>query len=522
MLPDKVAVFDTTLRDGEQAAGTRLGSREKLTLARQLARLNVDIIEAGYPNSSPEDFEAVRLIAEEIEGPAICALSRVVPEDIHACGKALAKARRPRIHTGIGASDIHVMGKFRDDRYGRTLAEKRVTILRLAVDAVRLAKNYVDDVQFYTEDAGRSDLDYLCEMIDAVIDAGATVINIPDTTGYTVPEQYGALICRVRSKVPNIARVTISVHCHDDLGLAVSNSLAGIQNGARQVEGTINGIGERAGNASLEEIVMALRTRRDYFGLDTAIDAREFRRTSRMVADMLGIPVPPNKAVVGSNAFSHSSGIHVDGFLKDRQTYEIMLPEDVGFEKSNVVLTARTGRAGLRDRLERLGYHLSKEELDQAYQRFLAVADKKQEVYDEDLVAIVHDELRPAEEIFQIEYLHIDSGTTTIPTATVSLRIAGESGDAETRKAAAIGDGPVDAVYKAICAATNIPARLVNYEIRSVTSGTEALGEATVHLEHDAVKVVGRGASTDVIEASARAYVDGLNKLSTLMRRRST
>lgn len=516
MLPNKVAVFDTTLRDGEQAAGTRLGSREKVTLAKQLARLNVDIIEAGYPNSSPEDFEAVRQIAEEIEGPTICALSRVVPDDIHACGKALAKARRPRIHTGIGASDIHVMGKFRDERYGRTLEEKRVTILKLAVDAVKLARTYVDDVEFYTEDAGRSDLDYLCQMIEAVIDAGATVVNIPDTTGYTVPEQYGGLIRSVRERVPNIDRVTISVHCHDDLGLAVSNSLAGVQNGARQVEATINGIGERAGNASLEEIVMALRTRRDYYGLDTAIDAREFRRTSRMVADMLGIPVPPNKAVVGANAFAHSSGIHVDGFLKDRQTYEIMQPEDVGFEKSHVVLTARTGRAGLRDRLEKLRYNLSKEELDQAYQRFLAVADKKQEVFDEDLIAIVHDELHPAEETYSIEYLHIDSGTTIIPTATVALRIAGES---ESRRTASIGDGPVDAVYKAISSAAKTSARLVSYDIRSVTSGTEALGEATVQLQQGEIKVIGRGASTDVIEASARAYVDGLNKLSALGRR---
>ncbi len=517
MLSNKVAIFDTTLRDGEQAAGTRLGSREKLTLARQLSRLNVDIIEAGYPNSSPEDFEAVRQIAEQIEGPIICALSRAVPEDIHACGKALAKARRPRIHTGIGASDIHVMGKFRDERYGRTLAEKRVTILRMAVEAVKLAKTYVDDVEFYTEDAGRSDLDYLSEMIEAAIEAGATVVNIPDTTGYTVPEQYGTLIRSVRERVSNIDRVTISVHCHDDLGLAVSNSLAGVQNGARQVEATINGIGERAGNASLEEIVMALRTRRDYFGLDTGIEAREFRRTSRMVADMLGIPVPPNKAVVGSNAFAHSSGIHVDGFLKDRQTYEIMQPEDVGFEKSHVVLTARTGRAGLRDRLEKLGYTLTKEELDQAYQRFLAVADKKQEVYDEDLIAIAHDELHPAEETYQIEYLHIDSGTSTIPTATVCLRTAEES-----RKAASIGDGPVDAVYRAISAATNNSARLTSYDIRSVTSGTEALGEATVHLEQGDNKVVGRGASTDVIEASARAYVDGLNKLAALSRRQSS
>jgi 2-isopropylmalate synthase len=526
MMSNKVAIFDTTLRDGEQAAGTRLGRREKLALARQLARLNVDIIEAGYPNSSPEDFEAVREISEEIEGPVICALSRVVPEDIHACGKALARARRPRIHTGIGASDIHVMGKFRDDRYGRTLAEKRVTILRMAVDAVKLAKSYVEDVEFYTEDAGRSNLDYLCELIEAVIDSGATVINIPDTTGYTVPEQYGALIRGVRAAVPNIDRVTVSVHCHDDLGLAVSNSLAGVQNGARQVEATINGIGERAGNASLEEIVMALRTRHDYFGLDTGIDAREFRRTSRMVADMLSIPVPPNKAVVGSNAFAHSSGIHVDGVLKDRQTYEIMLPADVGFEESRVVLTARTGRAGLRDRLEKLNYRLSNEELNQAYQRFLAVADKKQEVFDEDLIAIVHDELRPAEETYQLEYLQIYSGTSAIPTATVRLRIRQESGAVEMRMAASIGDGPVDAVYKAICAAvwgskTDSVALLTSYEIRSVTSGTEALGEATVHLEQGDSKVIGRGASTDVIEASARAYIDGLNKLTTLSRRQN-
>jgi 2-isopropylmalate synthase len=511
MSQNKVVVFDTTMRDGEQAAGTRLGSREKITLARQLARLNVDIIEAGYPNSSPEDFEAVRRISEEIEGPVICALSRAVPEDIHACGRALAKALRPRIHTGIGSSDIHILGKFRDDRYGRTLAEKKVNILRMAVESVKLAKSYVDDVQFYAEDAGRADQDYLFEMLEAVVDAGATVLNIPDTTGYTVPEQYGALIRGIRTRVRNADRVTISVHCHDDLGMAVANSLAGLQNGARQVEATINGTGERAGNASLEEVVMALRTRGDYFGLNTGVDAREFRRTSRMVSDMLGIPVPPNKAVVGSNAFAHSSGIHVDGVLKDRQTYEIMRPEDVGFEESRVVLTARTGRAGLRDRLERLGYALSTDELNQTYQRFLLVADKKQEVFDEDLVTIVRDELHPAAECCRLEYLHVYSGTSAIPTATVRLSI-----DGETREAAAIGDGPVDAVYKAISAATGISAKLVRYEIRSVTSGTAALGEATVQLAEGDSLMVGRGSSTDVIEASARAYVDGLNKLRSV------
>jgi 2-isopropylmalate synthase len=509
MLPNKVAVFDTTLRDGEQAAGTRLGSREKIAIAKQLARLSVDVIEAGYPASSPEDFEAVQQISQEVDQATICALSRAVPDDIHACGKALAKARRPRIHTGIGSSDIHVMGKFRDERYGKTLAEKRATILRMAVDAVTLAKSYVDDVEFYAEDAGRSEPSFLCEMIAAVIDAGATVVNIPDTTGYAVPEQYGALIRTIRTTVPNIDRATISVHCHDDLGLAVANSLAGIENGARQVEGTINGIGERAGNTALEEIVMAIRTRSDYFSFHTDVETRAFYRTSRLVAELFGITVPPNKAVVGANAFSHSSGIHVDGFLKDRQTYEIMRPEDVGLDQSRVVLTARTGRAGLRDRLETLGYQLSPEELNQTYQRFLTIADKKQEVFDEDLMALVHDELHPSQDNYQLEYFQINTGTGTIPTATVRLRIEGES-----REGVSVGDGPVDAVYKALTAVAHSSVKLLKYEIRSVTSGAEAMGEALVHLEQDDVKVIGRGTSTDVIEASAKAYVDGLNRLA--------
>ncbi len=509
-MSEKVFVFDTTLRDGEQAAGTRLGRREKLLIARQLAQLNVDVIEAGYPASSPEDAEAVQSIAREIAGPAICALSRAIASDIEACGKALAKAKRPRIHTGIGASDIHILGKFQDERYGLTLEEKRRKILQMAIDAVKLARQFADDVEFYAEDAGRADPAYLLEMIAAVIDAGATVVNIPDTTGYTVPEQYGRLIRSLREGVPGIERATISVHCHDDLGLAVANTLSGVSNGARQVEGTINGIGERAGNAALEEVVMALRTRRDYFGVDTGIDAREFYRTSRLVSSLLGIKVPPNKAVVGENAFSHSSGIHVDGFLKQRDTYEIMRPEDVGIGESRVVLTARTGRRGLRDRLQKLGYTLNQEELNQAYHRFLTVADKKQEVFDEDLVAILQDEIHPVPETFRLEYLHIYSGTSAIPTATVRLRVAGE-----LCEGAAIGDGPVDAVCKAIAMVTRTAARLERYEIRAVTSGAEALGEVTVQLEEGGRKVMGRSASTDVIEASARAYIDGLNKLAS-------
>ena len=505
----KVAVFDTTLRDGEQAAGTRLGSRDKITLARQLARLRVDIIEAGFPVSSPEDFDAVQKIAQEIDGPIICALSRAVPADIEACGKALAKSRRPRIHTGIGVSDIHIMGKFRDPRYGKTLEAKRSKMVTLAIDAVKRARNYVDDVQFYAEDAGRAEPSYLYEMLEAVIGAGATVVNIPDTTGYTVPEQYGELIRSIRDKVSNIAKATISVHCHNDLGLAVANSLAGIRNGARQVEGTINGIGERAGNAALEEVIMGIRTRSDYYGVRTGVEPREFIRTSRMVADMLGMPVPANKAVVGSNAFAHSSGIHVDGVLKDRETYEIMRPADVGFSQgSQVILTARTGRAGLRSRLEKLGYGLSKQELDAIYERFLAVADKKQEVLDGDLLALVHDEIPPVQQHFKLEYLHSYSGTTAIPTATVRLLVNGK-----TRECASVGDGPVDAVYKAIAQLTSTSAKLLRYDIRAVTEGTEAMGEVTVQLEVGTRRVIGRGASTDIIEASAKAYVDGLNRL---------
>ncbi|HEV2447995.1 MAG TPA: 2-isopropylmalate synthase, partial [Candidatus Sulfopaludibacter sp.] len=451
-MTDKIAVFDTTLRDGEQAAGTRLGSREKLLIARQLASLRVDVIEAGYPNSSPEDFEAVQQIAQEVAGPVICALSRAVPEDIGACVKALAGCPRPRIHTGIGVSDIHILGKFRDRRYGEDLAAKRSKMLQMAVDSVRLARQSVADVEFYAEDAGRAERAFLLEMIAAVVEAGATVVNIPDTTGYAVPEQYGALIrcvCQVAG-----GRAAVSVHCHDDLGLAVSNTLAGVINGARQVEGTINGVGERAGNAALEEVVMALRTRADYFGVHTDIEPREFQKTSRMVAEMLGIQTPPNKAVVGSNAFSHSSGIHVDGFLKQRETYEIMRPEDVGMDQSRVVLTARTGRHGLLDRVAKLGYLLSESELDQAYQRFLAVADKKREVFDEDLLAIVHDEIHlPG--TYRLEYLHIYSGTSAIPTATVRVRV-----HEEVREGAAVGDGPVDALCRAISHVTGASARL--------------------------------------------------------------
>ena len=509
MSKEKIMIFDTTLRDGEQAAGTRLGAREKLEIARQLARLKVDVIEAGFPASSPEDFEAVRLISEQIQGPVVCGLTRAITKDIETCRKALAKAKRFRIHTGIGVSEIHIAGKFADDKYGKTLGEKQATILKMAVDAVKHTAKYTDDIEFYAEDSGRADRAFLYEILEAVIDAGATTVNIPDTTGYSIPEQYGALIRDIRANVPNIAKATISVHCHDDLGMAVANSLAGVKNGARQVEGTINGVGERAGNAAIEEVVMAIHTRRDFFEeVQTGINTREFYRTSRMVADMLGMPVPANKAVVGRNAFAHSSGIHVDGFLKKRETYEIMRPETIGLAESRVVLTARTGRHGLRHRLEEMGYTLSQEEMEKTYERFLAVADKKKEVFDEDLAAIISDEIHIVEKIYELLHLHVVIDTDTAPKASVKIRSADK-----TIQADATGDGPVDAAYEAIREATGQSPKLESYSIRAVTGGKEALGEATVRITEDGRTFIGRGISTDIIEASARAYIDAINRM---------
>lgn len=510
MSAEKVMIFDTTLRDGEQAAGSRLDVREKLEIARQLARLGVDIIEAGFPISSPKDFEAVELICKEIDGPVICGLSRAVAADIDACGKALAKAKRSRIHTGLGVSDIHIAGKFSDAKYGKTLGEKKAKAIEMAVAAVKCARQYTDDVEFYTEDSGRAERAYLFEILEAVVDAGATVLNIPDTTGYAIPYEFGQLIASIREKVPNIDKATISAHCHDDLGMAVANSLAAVRNGARQVECTINGIGERAGNAAMEEVVMAIRTRQDFFDLNTGVNATEFCRTSRMVADMMGFIVPPNKAVVGANAFAHSSGIHVDGVLKKRETYEIMKPEDVGAQTTKVVLTARTGRHGLRHRLEEMGYSLTKEELEHLYQRFLVVADKKKEVFDEDIAALIGDEVRTVEEVYHLEYLNVTSGTGTVPTGTVKIRTQ----DGRVHQAASCGDGPVDAAYEAIREATGQSPKLDNYNIRAITGGKEAMGEATVRIENEAGRTfIGRGVSTDIIEASAKAYVDAINRM---------
>jgi 2-isopropylmalate synthase len=511
MSADKITVFDTTLRDGEQAAGTRLDMREKLEIAVQLARLGVDVIEAGFPISSPQDFEAVNLIAKEVQGVTICGLTRAVKADIDEAGRALVPAKRRRIHTGLGISDIHIASKFRDDKYGKTLEDKKKRAMDMGVEAVKHALQYTDDVEFYCEDSGRADKNYLFQVIEAVIDAGATTVNIPDTTGYSIPEQYGALFAEIIAKVPNSRKTILSAHCHDDLGMSVANSLAAVKNGARQIEGTINGIGERAGNASLEEIVMAIRTRKDYFGIETGINTKEFYKTSRMVSEMMGIAVPANKAIVGANAFAHSSGIHVDGFIKNPLTYEIIRPQDVGSPESEVVLTARTGRAGVKHRLEELGYKLDKEELEQIYQRFLTVADKKKEVFDDDLMAIIGDEMRIKEHSLELLYLHVSCGTGTLPTASVRVKVKGE-----IRQAAACGDGPVDAAYEAIREATGFSPKLENYAIKAVTAGKEALGEATVKIIGDNNRrFSGRGVSTDIIEASAKAYIDAMNRMIT-------
>jgi 2-isopropylmalate synthase len=453
----------------------------------------------------------VQRIAGEVKGPIICALSRAVAADIDACGRALEKAGKPRIHTGIGVSDIHIMGKFKPEKYGLTLREKKRTTIDMAVAAVQRARQYTDDVEFYSEDAGRADPSFLFTILQAVIKAGATVINIPDTTGYAMPPQYGRLIRDIRKNVEGAGQVIISVHCHDDLGLAVANSLAGVENGARQIEGTMNGIGERAGNAALEEIIMALRTRRDFFHLTTDINTREFYRTSRMVADALGMAIPPNKAVVGDNAFSHSSGIHVDGFLKERQTYEIMEPADVGFPESRVVLTARTGRHGVFHRFAELGVQLSEQEKKQIYERFLQVADKKKEVFDEDLIAIVNDELSLQQQTYTLLSSKVNCETGAAPRVLVRLGRGAEVLEAEGR-----GVGPVDASYKAIARAVNLTPEISRYEIQGITGGTDALGKVTVHMDHGGLKVLGKGASTDIIEASIKAYLDGLNKLAAL------
>jgi 2-isopropylmalate synthase len=503
----QIRIFDTTLRDGEQCPGASMTAAEKLEVAQQLARLKVDVIEAGFPISSPGDYESVRQIAREVRGPIICGLARAVDKDIDRAGDAVRPAERGRIHTFIATSDIHLQHKLR---------KSRDEVVEMAVAAVRRARQHVEDVEFSPEDAARSDLDYLCRVVEAVIKAGATTINIPDTVGYATPEQFAHIFSTLLNKVPGAEDVVFSCHCHNDLGLAVANSLAAVQAGAGQIECTINGIGERAGNTSLEEVVMALRTRRDYFQVETGIVTQEILRASRLVSKATAFTVQPNKAVVGANAFAHAAGIHQDGMLKEQTTYEIMRPEDVGFDSTKLVLSNRSGRHAFKVRIQALGYQLADEETERAYQRFLEVADKKKVVYDEDLIALLSDHEGLHDEEYFLEYMTVMTGLESTPTATVRLR-RGE----ETLTDVGTGVGSVDAVYRTIDKLIPVEHELIDYVVSGVTGGTDALAEVTVRLGRGEQVFTGRNASLDVIEASARAYLQALNKLLYYGSRRS-
>lgn len=496
----KIYIFDTTLRDGEQSPGISLGVREKLEIAEQLQRLRVDVIEAGFPATSQGDFDAVREIAKKIREPIICALARALPADIDKAWEAIREAETPRIHTFISTSDIHLEHQ---------LKKSREEVKELAVAAVKRAKGYTSDVEFSPMDATRSDIDYLCEVLEAVIKEGATVVNIPDTVGYAIPEEFGELILTLMEKVSGIENVLVSVHCHNDLGLAVANSIAALKAGARQVECAINGLGERAGNASLEEIVMALKVRKDLLGLETSIKTEEISRTSRLVSLLTGYPVQPNKAIVGRNAFAHESGIHQDGVLKDRTTYEIMDASSVGLVESDIVLGKHSGRHALKEQLERLGYFLEDNELEQAFIRFKELADKKGSLSGEDIEAIALEYIRTQGQEWKLTGYEVHSGGKEAPpSATITLEREGER-----RTERAIGDGMVDAACKAIRAALGVDARLISFTVEAITGGLDALGDVTIQLDVGGRRVVGRGVSTDIVEASARAYLNAINKV---------
>jgi 2-isopropylmalate synthase len=502
-----IRIFDTTLRDGEQSPGASMNVEEKVLVAKQLARLNVDIIEAGFAFSSPGDFEAVQRIGQEVEGPTVCSLARAKPEDIDAAWKALKGTPKPRIHTFLSTSDIHLKHQFR---------MTREEALARAVEMVKHARSYVEDVEFSPMDATRSDISYLCEVVEAVIDAGAGTVNIPDTVGYTTPQEFGEIIRTLRTRVRDCDRAFISVHCHNDLGLAVANSMAAIHAGARQVECTINGIGERAGNASLEEVVMGLRTREDFYQAGTQIHTEEISKTSRLVSKITGMVVQPNKAIVGANAFAHTSGIHQDGLLKDKSTYEIMQPDSIGLTQSRLVMGKLSGRHAFREELNKLGYSLTEEEINAAFERFKRLADQKRELFEEDLEAIVSETAIKVPERYSLKALSAQSGMNQVPTATVELDIEGE-----VLKETGTGDGPVDAVYRTIAQLTQTKSILLSYVVKAITGGTDAQGEVSVRLEQNGETVTGNGADTDIIVASAHAYLNALNKLACQLERRA-
>jgi 2-isopropylmalate synthase len=495
-----IKIFDTTLRDGEQSPGASMNVGEKLQVAKQLARLGVDIIEAGFAIASPGDFEAIKTIGGEVEGPVICSLARAKEEDIKRAWEAVKDAPKRRIHTFHSTSDIHLKYQFR---------VSREEALKRSVQMVQLAKSFVDDVEFSPMDATRTDIAYLCEVVEAVIEAGALTVNIPDTVGYSIPSEFGAMIKSLFDRVKNIDKAVIAVHCHNDLGLATSNSLAAVLNGAGQIECTINGIGERAGNCSMEEVVMALRTRRDIFAADTKINTEEIMRSSRLVSKITGMSVQPNKAIVGANAFAHESGIHQDGLLKEKSTYEIIRPETIGLHKTKFVLGKHSGRHAFRTRLNELGLTLKDDEVNSAFERFKKLADQKKEIYDEDLETLVSEEFTMVPETYSLVELNISSGTNQRPTAIIKIRVNGEIVEKKEH-----GDGPVDAVFKAITSITRAKSRLLKYEVKAITGGTDALGEVVCSLEEDDKSVSGHGADTDIITASAKAYINALNKLA--------
>jgi 2-isopropylmalate synthase len=509
MKNNRIIIFDTTLRDGEQCPGASMNLREKLAVAHQLARLNVDVIEAGFPISSEGDFSAVQTIAKEIQGPIIAGLARCVAKDIEAAGAAVHPAgKRGRIHVFLATSKIH-----REFKLGKAQDE----ILRLAVEGIKHARSFVEDVEFSPEDGSRTEPEFLVQVCKAAVAAGATTLNIPDTVGWSVPDQYAALIGRLYEEVPEFqsGSAIISVHCHNDLGLAVANSLAAICAGARQVECTINGIGERAGNASLEEIVMALKVRQDHFqGFDCRLNTREIVKTSKLVSRMSGLVVQRSKAIVGENAFAHSSGIHQDGILKKRETYEIIDPEEVGWGQTELPLTKHSGRAAVAERLKHLGFKMTDAEIAAILTRFKEIGDKKKFVYDDDLRALVEGHITEVPETWSLDYLNVTSGSHTVPTATVRLRKpACKDLAEEVAQDAGVGDGPVDAALKAMDRLTQTPGRLMEYSLRAVSKGKDALGEVTVQVDFGDNKLVtGKGASTDIIEASARAYLNAVNR----------
>ncbi len=502
----RIIIFDTTLRDGEQSPGASLTPNEKLQIARQLSSLNVDVIEAGFPITSEGDFKSVSNIAKEIKDVSIAALARAVKKDIECAAKALKSAKSPRIHVFLATSEIHRKYK---------LIKAKEEIIRTAVKGVKHAKKYVDDVEFSPEDASRTEPDFLAEVVESVIDAGAKTVNIPDTVGYAVPEQYASLIRNLQENVKNINKAVISVHCHDDLGLAVANSLAAVKAGATQVECTINGIGERAGNASLEEIVMALKTRKDFFGHTTRIKTHEILSTSRIVSGLTGLWVQRNKAIIGENAFAHESGVHQDGILKERTTYEIMRPEEIGLPKTKIVLGKLSGRHAFKRRVKALGYELSDNELEHTFKQFKILADKKKEIYDQDIEALIQVEKSEVPHIYELDSLSINCGP--VPTASVRLRVGKDKIVADSTK----GDGPIDAIFNTIDLVTGIKGKLHDYSIRAVTSGKDAMGEATVEVEVKGENYRGRAVSTDTIEASAKAYLNAINKVAIKYPRKS-